>query len=52
MKTINKRKERAIYEKNRKEMLIDDTKIHYYRDQNFLCVITTFQNWVHILLYF
>lgn len=34
----NKREERTIYEKNRKEMLIDDTKTHYYEeDKNFLC---------------
>lgn len=39
----NKREERTIYEKNRKEMLIDDTKTHYYEeDKNFLCVITVF----------
>lgn len=36
MKTINKRKKRTIYKKDRKEMLIDDTKTHYYKDQNFL----------------
>lgn len=39
METINKREERTIYEKKRKEMLIDGTKIHYYKEnQIFLCL--------------
>lgn len=41
MKTINKKK-KELFMKITGKMFIDNTKIHYYKGQNFLSVITTF----------